>query len=166
MSLQGSVAAKNKLVGSVNFLHTDIVNAYEIAVKNGFEGTEEEWLASLRGEAGAVFVPYVDSNGNLSWSNNGGLVNPAEVNIKGADGKPGKDGTTPVKGVDYYTEEDKKGLAEEVRELLAVTDGVDLSNLENGTWTETINGEVVNHTSIFSEDFSQVTIDGVVVKLR
>lgn len=28
-------------------------SAYEIAVENGFEGTEEEWLASLKGEDGA-----------------------------------------------------------------------------------------------------------------
>lgn len=27
-------------------------SAYEIAVQNGFEGTEEEWLASLKGERG------------------------------------------------------------------------------------------------------------------
>lgn len=27
-------------------------SAYEIAVQNGFEGTEEEWLASLKGEPG------------------------------------------------------------------------------------------------------------------
>ena len=27
-------------------------SAYEIAVDNGFEGTEEEWLASLKGERG------------------------------------------------------------------------------------------------------------------
>ena len=29
-----------------------LLNAYGIAVKHGFEGTEEEWLASLRGEKG------------------------------------------------------------------------------------------------------------------
>lgn len=27
----------------------DGLSAYEIALKNGFEGTEEEWLASLKG---------------------------------------------------------------------------------------------------------------------
>lgn len=43
---------------------------------------------------------------------------------------------------------------------------IDLSNLLNGTWTETINGEVINHTSVFSADGTTVTIDGVVVKLR
>lgn len=28
-------------------------SAYEIAVEHGFEGSEEEWLASLKGEPGA-----------------------------------------------------------------------------------------------------------------
>ena len=30
----------------------EIVNAYDIAVKNGFVGTEQEWLQSLKGENG------------------------------------------------------------------------------------------------------------------
>jgi len=32
-------------------------SAYEIAVENGFEGTESEWLESLKGEDGKDFVP-------------------------------------------------------------------------------------------------------------
>ena len=32
--------------------NNEIVNAYDIAVKNGFKGTEEQWLASLRGTDG------------------------------------------------------------------------------------------------------------------
>lgn len=30
----------------------EVISAYDIAVKNGFPGTEQEWLASLRGENG------------------------------------------------------------------------------------------------------------------
>lgn len=48
-------------------------SAYEIAVENGFEGTETEWLDSLKGQS------YV-----------------------------------PVKGVDYFTKEDKLELIESV----------------------------------------------------
>lgn len=33
-----------------------------------------------------IFIPSVDENGNLSWSNNGGLPNPPTVNIKGPPG--------------------------------------------------------------------------------
>ena len=34
-------------------------SAYDIAVRNGFEGTEQEWLRSLQGE-----TPYIGKNGN------------------------------------------------------------------------------------------------------
>lgn len=40
----------------------------------------------VKGERGAVFIPYVDEECNLSWTNDGGLKNPPTVNIKGADG--------------------------------------------------------------------------------
>lgn len=85
--------------------------------------------------------------------------------IQGPPGANGTDGYTPVKGVDYYTEEDKEGLAKEVLEIVPTPTAIDLSNFENGTWTETINGEVINHTSVFSADGTTVTIDGVTVKL-
>lgn len=39
-----------------------------------------------KGDKGAVFTPVVDSSGNLTWSNNGGLTNPAAVNIRGPKG--------------------------------------------------------------------------------
>lgn len=48
MSLDGS-ATGYALVGSVNKCSTVTISAYEIAVKNGFNGTEEEWLDSLNG---------------------------------------------------------------------------------------------------------------------
>lgn len=61
--MQGNVTSKEKLVGSVSpkgaitggvgvVFGKDGKSAYELAVKNGFEGTEEEWIASLKGEQG------------------------------------------------------------------------------------------------------------------
>ena len=94
-------------------------SAYSIAVKNGFSGTEEEWLLSLKGEpftysdftpeqlygligprgpAGFYFTPKVDANGNISWTNNGNLSNPATINIKGPQGLVGPIGETGPKG--------------------------------------------------------------------
>ena len=46
------------------------------------------------GEDGATFTPSVDAQGNLSWTNNKGLVNPPTVNIKGDKGDPGSGTTT------------------------------------------------------------------------
>lgn len=53
-------------------------SAYEIAVRNGFEGTETEWLESLKGETGAT----------------------------GSAGKDGTDGTDGTDGKDGYTLDD------------------------------------------------------------
>lgn len=55
----------------------DGASAYEIAVANGFKGTEQEWLKSLEGA-------------------------PGQDGKDGAPGKDGKDGYTPIKGVDYF----------------------------------------------------------------
>lgn len=45
------------------------------------------------GPAGTTFTPAVSSDGILSWTNNGGLENPADVNIKGPAGAKGDSGT-------------------------------------------------------------------------
>lgn len=52
--------------------------------------------AGPRGDKGATFVPSVDADGNLSWSNADGLVNPETVNIKGPKGDKGSDATVPI----------------------------------------------------------------------
>lgn len=86
------------------------LSAYEIAVKNGFAGTEQEWLDSLKGDPGqpgkdghtpVKGVDYFDGK-------DGSPGLPGYTPVKGVDyfdgkdGLPGKDGYTPVKGVDYF----------------------------------------------------------------
>ena len=39
------------------------------------------------GANGTTFTPSVDTNGDLSWTNDGGLPNPETVNVKGAQGE-------------------------------------------------------------------------------
>ncbi len=41
-------------------------SAYEIAVQHGFEGTEEDWLASLHASAGKVNGVGPDKDGNIT----------------------------------------------------------------------------------------------------
>lgn len=119
------------------------------------------------GEDGATFVPSIDEEGNLSWSNDKNLENPETINIKGEQGEKGDkgdkgdkgeqgergekgeqgekgergeqglqgekgeqgeqgekgdDGYTPVKGVDYFTEEDLAGLTFDDSEIRADLD--------------------------------------------
>ena len=45
------------------------------------------------GPTGATFTPAVSGDGTLSWSNDGGLSNPASVNVKGPKGDAGDPGT-------------------------------------------------------------------------
>lgn len=44
-------------------------------------------MGAVKGDDGTTFTPSVSSNGTLSWTNNGGLPNPAPVNIQGPAGK-------------------------------------------------------------------------------
>lgn len=76
------------------------------------------------GVNGATFTPHVDAEGNLSWTNNGGLENPAIVNIRGGDGTNGKDGYTPVRGKDYFTDADKVEIVNDVLAALPYADEV------------------------------------------
>lgn len=48
MSLKGN-AASRKLRGKINKVDVIYIDTYEIAVRNGYEGTVEEWLATLGG---------------------------------------------------------------------------------------------------------------------
>lgn len=45
-----------------------------------------------RGDKGVSFIPNVDTNGNISWTNDGGLANPVTRNIMGPAGRDGADG--------------------------------------------------------------------------
>lgn len=50
------------------------------------------------GVRGITFTPVVDSRGNISWSNDGGLENPQTVNITGPRGDTGAKGDTGPQG--------------------------------------------------------------------
>lgn len=69
------------------------------------------------GGGGTIFFPSVSEEGVISWTNNGNLPNPEPVNIKG------KDGDTPVKGTDYWTEADRAQMVADVISALPVYNG-------------------------------------------
>ena len=130
--------------------------------------TEHGWVSQgqLQGANGITFTPTVDDDGNLSWTNDGGLPNPPSVNIKGKNGtnvtvtsvseseedggsnvvtfsngmkltvKNGSDGHTPVKGADYFTDEEKAAMVSEAAAAIPIGDYVPKS----GT---TMTGELV-----------------------
>ena len=57
-------------------------SAYEIAVENGFEGTEQEWLESLKGEPGEPGTSGSDGQNGAAGQDGVG-VKDAEINDKG-----------------------------------------------------------------------------------
>lgn len=82
--MEGTVSNEKKLVGTLSGVNTlsggvgtvfgrDGKSAYEIALANGFEGTEAEWLESLKGNSGvylgsgdmpADYNVQIDPNGD------------------------------------------------------------------------------------------------------
>lgn len=108
----------------------DAKSAYVIALEHGFIGSEDEWLASLKGEKGEQGIQ----------------------GIQGEKGQNGKDGKTPVKSVDYFTAEDRSELATEVTESLKpelakkqdkLTAGENIKIADDGT-ISTVAGEVID----------------------
>lgn len=81
-------------------------SAYEVAVENGFSGTETEWLASLKGATGAPGAdgkdgtdgktPYVGDNGN--WYIGADDTGKPSRGAKGDKGEPGATGAKGDKG--------------------------------------------------------------------
>lgn len=98
-------------------------SAYEVAVQNGYTGTVEQWLASLRGPVGnfenlspeqikelqrpsvelaqqavenskEIWFPHVDSSGVINWTRSKIEDPPQGVSIKGDKGDKGDSGVS------------------------------------------------------------------------
>lgn len=116
------------MIGDLKALNTEardnLVNAVnEVLEKAGAGGG---------GGAGVTFTPQLSADGWLSWTNDGGLDNPAPVNIMGPagpegpvgpQGDKGEPGKTPVKGTDYFTDADKAELVNSVLAALPTWTG-------------------------------------------
>ena len=59
MSINGTPTANRDIRGSIDKHNVLVVDAYDIAVKLGFNGTEKEWLASLKGDPGKDGENYI-----------------------------------------------------------------------------------------------------------
>lgn len=75
------------------------LSAYEVAVKNGFNGSEQEWLESLKGKDGQDGQPGKDGYTPVK----GVDYFDGKDGKDGRDGQPGKDGTSPVVSVATIT---------------------------------------------------------------
>ena len=88
-----------------------------------------------------VFVPTVDADGTLTWTNKAGLSNPAAVNIKGAKGDKGDPGPQGPKGDEVTIDEELSATSvNPVQNKIVkiaidnVTDSIPKTSIAN-TWT-------------------------------
>lgn len=121
------------------YVNNDNFNSLVMRVENlengggGGDGTS--------GENGVTFTPSVDTAGNLSWTNDGGLENPETVNIKGPAGD------------DYIlTEADKQ----EIASLITVPSGGNISATHDGAGNVTL----MTSLSVTHDGDGNVTIGG------
>lgn len=91
---------------------TDKTGTTTATVSDGADGQN--------GDKGATFIPEVNPDGDLSWSNNKGLNNPSTVNIKGPKGDTGANGAkgdtganATINGVNALTIAAGEGLESE-----------------------------------------------------
>ena len=113
------------IVGFNSMSGDDIASAradeiWEFSCKDGFaiwrNWTEATVGATASGSLetdGGYYIPTVDEDGNLSWEGS----KPNMVGIEGTNIK-GKDGKTPVRGTDYWTEADKAEIKSYVDEAI------------------------------------------------
>lgn len=84
-SLSGTLSSSVDLSGNIMYTILKGLSAYEVAVKNGFVGTEEEWLESLVGNG--IDTVSIDSDGYLTlvFTKGGSYTTP--ISIKGKNGR-------------------------------------------------------------------------------
>ena len=124
--------------GSKNEDGKDGKSAYELAVENGYKGTEFEWLASLAGEAGEAGA---DGESAYELAVKHGYAGSEEQWLKslvgetGKDGEDGEDGEDGKNGKSAYELACKNGFTGDLAawlDYLAGDDGVDGVNGKNG----------------------------------
>ena len=114
--------------------HVETVSKVDI---DNYVTTKEEEIK------GATYTPAIDEAGNLSFTNDKSLPNPPAVNIKGPKGEDGVDGNdgapgakgekgdTPVKGIDYYTEQEKQEFAQSINSSITAEGNKQVKAVQN-----------------------------------
>lgn len=84
---------------------------------------------------GAIEGEITDSDGYtitpITFTLNGNIVDDSTVNIKA---KHGKDGTTPIKGTDYFTQSDKEEFIESVTPVIENLIDIKIGEIINDTY--------------------------------
>lgn len=103
--------------------------AGQVLAKKTDADQDMQWIdLPEKGQDG--ITPHIGSNGNwylgttdTGKPSRGETGTAGATGATGATGSPGKDGYTPVKGTDYWTETDKQGIVDDVLEALPTWTG-------------------------------------------
>lgn len=110
-------------------------SAYELAVENGFKGTEQQWLGSLKGEKGETGN---DGKSSYQLAIANGYEGTEKQWLASLKGNRGDDGYTPKRGTDYWTADDQQAIKNDVSKMIgnaytkAKSDIEEI--IENGKW--------------------------------
>ena len=97
----GTISGKSSMVGHLGVVYgKDGKSAYEIALQYGFEGTEEEWLASLKGADGTMtFEDLTEAQRESLRGEKGDQGIPGPQGEKGDTGERGPQGEQGIQGI-------------------------------------------------------------------
>ena len=103
----------------------DGLSAYEVAVKNGFVGSETAWLNSLKGQPGPQGQPGKEGEPGAKGDpgKDGAPGQPGKDGDPGKNGTPGKDGQPGKDGLSAYQVAVKNGYQGSEKEWLASLKG-------------------------------------------
>ena len=153
--IKGTVATKGAVKGTVTAAYgKDGKSAYEIALKNGFEGTEQEWLNSLKGADGTMTFEDLTEEQKASLKGDKGdkgdigerftyadFTAEQLLSLKGEKGDTGSSGVYVGSGdmpEDCNVQIDTNGevltLADIVREVIAQSNKISTVTLLANNW--------------------------------
>lgn len=138
-------------------------SAYEIAVDNGYVGTEEQWLASLKGADGedgedghSPVITTSKSGTTTTILSDGSSIGTVEDGADGKDGKDGNDGKDGADGHSPVVTASKNGGVTTV-----YVDGSSIATINDGTDGEDgTDGHSPVVTASKSNGVTTISVDG------
>ena len=144
----------------------DIINIPLIKGDKGDKGEKGE--KGEIGQQGYTFTPNVSPEGFISWSNDGNLPNPTEVNIKGQKGDKGDKGDKGEKGEDGQGTGDMlastydkngNGIVDNAEKVNSHTVNSDVP--ENAKFTDTTYTDATENNSGLMSAEDKTKLDGI-----
>ena len=72
--------------------HDGVLYACSATFTSKMPGKSADWESVIGSINGTSYIPHVDADGNLTWTNDAGLKNPPSINIMGPVGEKGEIG--------------------------------------------------------------------------